>query len=229
MAEFFSQARLMAADMRSVQGTAKKLSSVDFLDARRGSESTCRDFSLVLTSPPYANNYDYGDATRLELSVLGAIRDWGDLKEYRQNLIPSCTQHVSSVGDSLDHILANPLLEPIRPEIDETCRNLTAVKADKGGKKQYDKMVAAYFAGMAEHWREISKLIRPGAEICYVIGDSAPYGIYVPTDKWLQTLAEPFGFSFLRFEKSRDRNTKWRNRKHRVPLKEGNLWLVQAQ
>ena len=27
------------------------------------------------------------------------------------------------------------------------------------------------------------------------------------------------------FEKTRDRNIKWKNRKHRVPLKEGRLWI----
>jgi hypothetical protein len=224
--EFSNQAATMAEDMRTMQRKAKKRSNVELLDARQGSTSRFRDFSLVLTSPPYANNYDYADATRVELSVLGLIDDWGGLKEYRKNLIPSCTQHVSSMGVPLERLLDDPLLQPIQTEIDEVCHTLTKVKESKGGKKQYDQMVAAYFAGMAGHWGELSKILRPGAELCYVVGDSAPYGVYVPTDKWLASVAEPFGFRFIRFEKSRDRNTKWKNRKHRVPLKEGNLWLV---
>jgi hypothetical protein len=33
------------------------------------------------------------------------------------------------------------------------------------------------------------------------------------------------GFKAYRFEKTRDRNVKWKNRKHRVPLQEGRLWV----
>jgi len=61
--------------------------------------------------------------------------------------------------------------------------------------------------------------------MAFVIGDSAPYGIYVPVEKWLGTLAVAAGFGKFRFEKIRDRNTKWKNRKHSVPLKEGILWI----
>lgn len=32
---------------------------------------------LVITSPPYANNYDYADATRLEMTFWGDIVGWG--------------------------------------------------------------------------------------------------------------------------------------------------------
>ena len=62
-------------------------------------------------------------------------------------------------------------------------------------------------------------------KMCFVIGDSAPYGIYIPVDKWLGELAISAGFREYHFEKLRDRNIKWKNRKHRVPLKEGRLWI----
>ena len=37
--------------------------------------------TLVVTSPPYANNFDYADFTRLEMSFFLEIRGWGDLQE----------------------------------------------------------------------------------------------------------------------------------------------------
>ena len=64
-----------------------------------------------------------------------------------------------------------------------------------------------------------------GATVCFVIGDSAPYGVYVPVVPWLGALAEAAGFHAWRFEETRQRNIKWKNRKHRVPLKEGRLWV----
>jgi hypothetical protein len=38
-------------------------------------------------------------------------------------------------------------------------------------------------------------------------------------------LARAAGFDTWTFEKLRDRNIKWKNRKHRVPLCEGHLWV----
>jgi hypothetical protein len=61
--------------------------------------------------------------------------------------------------------------------------------------------------------------------VCFVVGDSAPYGVYVPVERWLGELALAAGFHSYSFEKTRDRNVKWKNRKHRVPLKEGRLWV----
>jgi hypothetical protein len=96
---------------------------------------------------------------------------------------------------------------------------------EKGGKKTYHTMVAAYFCDMARIWSRLRQYASDDADICFVIGDSAPYGVHIPVEKWFATLAEAAGFREPRFEKLRDRNIKWKNRKHRVPLKEGRLWL----
>ena len=64
-----------------------------------------------------------------------------------------------------------------------------------------------------------------GSSICFVVGDSAPYGVYVPVHEWLGRLAIAAGFEDWTFERIRDRNVKWKNRKHRVPLCEGRLWV----
>ena len=61
--------------------------------------------------------------------------------------------------------------------------------------------------------------------MCYVVGDSAPYGVHAPVEKWLGELAVAAGFNSWSFTKVRDRNTKWKNRKHNHPLHEGYLWI----
>ena len=86
-------------------------------------------------------------------------------------------------------------------------------------------MILAYFHDLAQVFKELRRTTKPNAEMCFVIGDSAPYGVYVPVDKWLGELALANGFKSFYFEKLRDRNTKWKNRKHSVPLKEGRLWI----
>ena len=61
--------------------------------------------------------------------------------------------------------------------------------------------------------------------VCFVIDDSATYVIYVPVIEWMGRLAQSAGFESFEFEKTRDRNVKWKNRKHNVPLCEGRLWV----
>lgn len=206
-----------AIDTRLDEEDARILRSFDDLRGR---------VSLVVTSPPYPNNYDYADATRLEMTYWGEVQCWGDLhRTVRHQLVRSCSQHTAAERLILDELLDDPMIKPIQMDLGRVCRELAETRETKGGKKSYHTMVAAYFADLARVWHALRPLCAEDADICFVIGDSAPYGIYVPVDEWLAALAEAAGFHSPRFEKIRDRNLKWKNRKHRVPLKEGNLWL----
>lgn len=86
-------------------------------------------------------------------------------------------------------------------------------------------MIVAYFYDLSKVFHSLNRVTADNCKMCFVIGDSAPYGIYIPVEKWLGELALAAGFKEYKFEKLRDRNTKWKNRKHRVPLKEGRLWI----
>jgi hypothetical protein len=218
--------RTIAADIRFMARRATPLARVCRDDAR-----TCKTVpdswaTFVITSPPYANNYDYADATRLEMAFMGEIRGWGDLQEaVRRHLVRACSQHVPPNAVNLDQVLASPELEAIRDDIVPVCRELSSVRLERGGKKTYNNMVACYFLDMAQAWRALRRACASPSEVCFVIGDSAPYGVYVPVVEWFGKLALAAGFDRWSFDKLRDRNVKWKNRKHRVPLCEGRLWV----
>jgi DNA modification methylase len=183
-------------------------------------------FDILITSPPYPNNYDYADSTRLEMIFWGEITGWSDLQsKVRSSLIRSCSQHSAAEKIILENILENPLLAPILDELTKVCRNLEQVRLEHGGKKTYHTMIAAYYFDLAKVFIALRSVMREGSIVCFVIGDSAPYGIYAPADLWLGKLAVAAGFKSWVFEKTRDRNIKWKNRKHSVPLKEGRLWI----
>jgi hypothetical protein len=227
LAAFEERVGVLAGDMLAWQEHATAPhGQVLCSDARTcdGAPDGCAD--LVVTSPPYANNYDYAAATRLEMTFLGEINGWGDLQHtVRAHLLRSCTQHVGPVAGRTAQVLKDPLLTPIAAELTATCARLEAERENHGGKKQYHAMIAHYFLDMASVWRALRQATRNGGRVCFVIGDSAPYGIHVPVDRWLGELAVAAGFTSFRFEKLRDRNIKWLNRKHRVPLHEGRLWV----
>ncbi len=181
---------------------------------------------MVITSPPYANNYDYADAMRLEMLFWNDIDGWKDLQDkVSVNLVLACTQHVSTLRKTVSGILESNLLSPIHDEIVEKYSLLANERENHGGKKNYHMMIAAYFYDMAQVFMSLNRVTSDNCKMCFVIGDSAPYGIYIPVDEWLGRLAQAAGFDNYSFEKLRDRNTKWKNRKHRIPLKEGRLWI----
>lgn len=181
---------------------------------------------MVITSPPYANNYDYADAMRLEMLFWNDIEGWKDLQDkVSVNLVRACTQHVSTLKKSVNSFLESDLLAPIHDEIVEKYTLLSEERENHGGKKNYHLMIAAYFYDMAQVFMSLNRVTDDNCKMCFVIGDSAPYGIYIPVDEWLGRLAQAAGFDNYSFEKLRDRNIKWKNRKHRIPLKEGRLWI----
>lgn len=224
---FEKQMEMILDDISVFQNSgAQKKSLLIQQDARTKSAVEDNSIDLIITSPPYANNYDYADATRLELSVLGIIKGWGDLQTLiRPGLVRSCSQMVSQETKKTYEYLEDPILQPIHDEIVEVCKNMENEKENHGGKKNYYTMIALYFLDLAKIWVELRRVCKEDSLICFVIGDSAPYGVYVPVDEWLGKLAISAGFKDYWFEKTRDRNIKWKNRKHTVPLKEGRLWV----
>lgn len=213
-------------DMLLGQSLSGPSATLVWSDARTCERVPKNFYNLVLTSPPYANNYDYADATRLEMSFMREINGWGDLQEaVRKYLIRSCSQHVPERSIDLGEVLGASELDPIRSELTAVCEELAEVRKTKGGRKTYHLMIACYFRDLAQTWHALRTVSTSPSTVCFVIGDSAPYGVYIPTVPWLGALALAAGFKSFSFQKTRDRNVKWKNRKHRVPLQEGQLWV----
>ncbi len=227
VAAFQAKATDILQDIEYTQRNAwSSQSTIILTDARAPLTDWEIQVDAVITSPPYPNNYDYADATRLEMTFWGEINGWGDLQNsVRRHLIHSCSQHTAAERLVLDDLLIEPVLDPIRKDLSTACRTLAEVRETKGGKKTYHTMAAAYFRDLGLVFKALRPLCRTGGVLCFVIGDSAPYGVYLDVDNWLGKLALNAGFKSYSFEKIRDRNVKWKNRKHRVPLKEGRLWI----
>ena len=224
---FQQQVEIMKSDMRWMQARIKGSRAEVFAgDARSLSDFVSERVDAVITSPPYANNYDYADALRFEMTFWGEVAGWGDIHDkVRKRLIVSSSQHSSRERLKLEELLEADEVAPIRQELAEVTGQLATVREEHGGKKHYHTMIAAYCRDIAQVLRQLRRVCKPGARMCWVIGDSAPYGVYAPVDRWIGELALAAGFTAYRFEKLRDRNVKWKNRKHRIPLKEGLLWI----
>src|SRR5207244_6664506 len=103
---FDELSRTMLADMAASSELRSPSAKLFHADARDCAGVPDGFATLVVTSPPYPNNYDYADATRLEMCFLQEIKGWGDLQSaVRRHLIRSCTQHVPEKAVNLRAVL----------------------------------------------------------------------------------------------------------------------------
>ncbi len=178
----------------------------------------------LFTSPPYLNNFDYSDRTRLEMYFMGDAMTWGDISEQiRTKLMTSATTQISRnnpryVLNSDIQISAPKVFEFLSTSIE----SLSQLRLTKGGKKSYDLMVGGYFNDMYDILSDNRRILKPGGRASYILGDSAPYGVHIPTDELIGQLGLAVGFSDYKIEILRERGGKWaaNPQRHSVPLRE---------
>jgi DNA modification methylase len=190
---------------------------------------------LVISSPPYLNNYDYADRTRLETYFFGYVSSWREITDkVRDKLIVSATTQVKRDSPSPREILSRNLKEAmpnVYCQLLATVDSISKIRINRAGKKKYDYMVAGYFNDMFHVLKEILRVLKPGCSCIFVLGDSAPYGIYIPTDKLLGEIAVGVGFKEYRMIMLRERGKKWKNlvQRHNLPLRESVVILRKAE
>jgi hypothetical protein len=106
---------------------------------------------------------------------------------------------------------------------------LSELRQTKAGKKTYDYMVAGYFEDMLKVVQEAYVVLKPGSQFILVLGDSAPYGVHVPTEEFIGRLAVAVGFSGYDVEVIRARGEKWAHntQRHKMPLRESILTIYK--
>ncbi|GAK49178.1 DNA modification methylase [Candidatus Moduliflexus flocculans] len=186
----------------------------------------------VFTSPPYLNNFDYSDRTRLEMYFWGNAKTWGDISEQvRTRLITSATTQIARTDMKY---AISPELKDHSPNIADFIRNaaheLSELRKIKGGKKSYDLMVIGYFNDIFQVLKDVYRVLKPKTKALFVLGDSAPYGVHIPTDKIIGELGVKIGFSDYAIEILRQRGDKWKDnpQQHDVKLQESIVTLSKG-
>lgn len=235
LAAFEDTSMTMILDMLDFQAQNIPISHHEIIcdDAKNLTEYLSpNQISLIVTSPPYLNNYDYADRTRLETYFLGHYSSWGEItKNVRSRLMVSATTQISlsemSYLTELSGIqnTSSSAYSYLLPRIE----TLNELRDKKKGRKTYDILVAGYFEDMLVILRQCFSTLTTGGAMVVVIGDSAPYGVHVETEEVLAMLAMDIGFSSYDVEVIRQRGEKWagNTQRHRVALKESILTLYK--
>ena len=183
----------MSDDLRhlgSLNATPAQAIDGDARAVDRHVESNSID--AVITSPPYPNEKDYSRTVRLESVLLGHIHERSDLQAMKRGLVRSNTRGVYRNDDDDEWISGDAEVERIAAAIE--ARRI-ALGKESGFERMYHRVTKLYFGGMARHFASLSKVLRPGARLAYVVGDQASYlRVMIRTGEILADIAERAGY-----------------------------------
>ncbi|MBN1976973.1 MAG: site-specific DNA-methyltransferase [Anaerolineae bacterium] len=151
---------------------------------------------LIVTSPPYLNNYHYNRNTRPQLYWLGYAEHPKDMKPLEQSNFGKYWQTVRE-RDRLDLEFSLP-----SADLEEQLQTLRQLKPEKGiyGGNGWANYAAAYFNDCYTFAKSIKRTLKPNATALVVIGNSILQGVMIPTDQYFGKISESIGLELVRID-----------------------------
>lgn len=154
---------------------------------------------LLITSPPYLNNYHYIRNTRPQLYWLGFVQKPRDTKPLEHDNFGAYWQTVREAKKiDLNFEISNC-------DINERLSSLRNLNSDKGiyGGNGWANYAATYFNDCYKLSQGIMHSIKHNATALVVIGNSILQGVMIPTDYYFAKIAEIVGLELVGIHKPR--------------------------
>lgn len=184
-------------------------SSTKMLEVDNDSVGVC------ITSPPYLNNFDYAEMTRMHLYLLGWADSWGDIsKKIRNHLITNTTTALKD-KKTLDYQrqCRKMLPQSLHNELDIIVERLEFERKNRAGKKGYNYLVYPYYAQIQNVLLELFRVIKTRGIVHWVIADAALYGVHIKTHLHTAELMGKIGFKNVEIIFLRKRGHRWKLKK----------------
>ncbi|HID99789.1 MAG TPA: DNA methylase [Thiotrichaceae bacterium] len=175
------------------------------------SELENNSIDMCITSPPYLNNFDFAEMTRLHLYLLGWADSWKQITQsIRQDLLINTT---TALQNRKSHEFQNQkrdslplaLQEALIPIIDD----LSIQKKSRAGKKDYNFIVYPYYSQIQSVLKEVFRVLKQNGLLHWVVADAALYGVHIKTHQHTKTIMESLGFSNVTINFIRKRGHRW--------------------
>jgi DNA modification methylase len=164
---------------------------------------------IVVTSPPYLNNFDFAEMTRMYLYFWGIAASWGEITDkVRSKLVVNTTTALKGQKEKQEEYRAN-LPAVLYAELDGLVSSLADQRKTRAGKKEYDYLVYPYFSQVTNVLRECYRCLKQGAAIHVMVADAALYGIHISTPQLLANLLAVIGFHQTSCDLIRKRGHRW--------------------
>ena len=156
------------------------------------------EFDMVITSPPYANRYDYTRTYALELAWLGY--DQAGFSNLRQSMLTATVENKPKIewlqrvyGEDA-HLLSRAIqMYEGQGAIHEVLSILNQ-RVDELGNRHVIRLIEGYFLEMAVIIAELGRILKPNGTVIMVNDNVQYHGEEVPTDLILSDFAEQSGF-----------------------------------
>ena len=188
--------RWMTRFRRTPQATVHPVSYFD-----HGPRIRRHSIDVLITSPPYLNNYHYIRNTRPHLFWLGMVQASSELKSIEHKSFGQFWQTVRS-GPEVS-------LRPRLPHLVEQLEELRGRHAEKGayGGSGWANYAATYFNDCQRFCTLTRTRMRPGGTVVVVIGNNILQGMEFRTDKLFAEIAEQEGFETVALHEVRKKRT----------------------
>jgi len=156
--------------------------------------------SIVITSPPYLNNYHYLRNTRPQLHWLGLMPD-----DQREKL------EEQSFGKYWQTVRCQPPVDLTfsYPELSRRLATLRETNRERGpyGGPGWSNYAASYFNDTYRFCQRMGALMKPDGLMVVVIGNNILQGIEFQTDRDFAAIAEKVGFETINIHVVREKRT----------------------
>ena len=167
-------------------------------DSRTVNAIVSGPYDTVITSPPYPNRMSYIRELRPYMYWLGYLADGREAGELDWQAIggtwgiaTSRLQQWEPTGPTVEHPGFNEMIEQIAQSSPILAR-----------------YVHKYFVDIARHLQSLKPILATGARVYYIVGNSKFYGTLVPVERIYASLFTQVGFSEVKIETLRKRNSK---------------------
>ena len=188
-----------------VRGAAENLAGLGqvlLADSRTAAAVVQGPFDRVITSPPYANRMSYIRELRPYMYWTGHLVSGRDAGELDWSAIGGTWGIATSrlvQWDRGPDRYAHPLLDAAVDRI---------AHADNKNGRLLANYVTKYFDDMATHFRGLTPVLAPRAEVHYIVGNSIFYGVLLPVEQIYVAMLINVGFSDVECRPLRKRNSK---------------------
>jgi DNA modification methylase len=198
--EIAKKLKEMADDVAWLQG--RMMSKKPHAEVINNSFFECAEYvaastvDLVITSPPYLNNYHYNRNTRPQLYWLGLAQQPSDFNHLEESNFGKFWQTVRE-QEKLDLEFDLP-----GTDIKERLAVLRELNPQKGiyGGAGWANYAAAYFNDCRRFAEGLKHVLCSGSTALVVIGNSILQGVMIPTDNYLGKIAEAVGLELVRID-----------------------------
>ena len=154
---------------------------------------------LVVTSPPYMNNYHYVRNSRPQLFWTGLVTSPGDLKALEHGNFGKFWQTVR--GES-------PIpLKPKIPRLETEISELRKINLDRGiyGGNGWANYVASYMNDLERFCELLAIVLKPGGTAVIVVGNSIVQGREIKVEEYLSEISVLWGLRAINITRLRER------------------------